>query len=377
MSKEKATEKLMLALLRHALFGMPVEACRLSDDEYRVLMMLARRQTVQGLVGSALMDAGFTLSHASAMDLLMETERVKRANGQVSGGLQKMAQLLQRSHLSFVIVKGQMVGALYPHPERRCPGDVDLYLPGDHYGRAKSLVEKMTGKDLDAVDEGKHVEVMIDGVDFEFHHTLAQLYRPAHQQWFNKRIDDAIAARTDEAVILGTAVPTLAPTENLLFVFMHFFFHLAFTGCGLRQFCDVAVLMHRKGNEIDRKRFEEDLRRLGLQKAFRAMAAFLVTYLGLPEADVPVTLGEADYRWTEPIRQNVMAGGNFGRSHRHVRQSGLLHSLDSAWLDLRQTLTYARLAPQEVLGRFWSLTVLRSNLFQNMFKKQPSKKYKE
>ncbi|MDD6553046.1 MAG: nucleotidyltransferase family protein [Prevotellaceae bacterium] len=371
MPSEKATEKMMQALLRHALFGTSLEGRRLSDDEYQALMQLSRRQTVQGLVGGALMDAGYTLSHSSAMDLFMETERLKRSNGMVSAGLQKMALFLQRHHLSFVIVKGQMMGSLYPHPERRCPGDVDLYFPGDNYEKAKGLVEKLTGKQLSKLSDGKHVEVSIDSVIFELHNILSQLARPSHQQWFNTMIDEAIARGTDEAVILGTSVPTLAPTENILFVFMHLFFHLTASGVGLRQFCDLAMLIHHKGKKADGTRLEDLLRHLGYDRAFRAIAAFLVSYFGLPQDEVPLTLSDADFRWSETIRKNVLANGNFGRSRRRVKEIGILHSLDSARLNIHQMMTFCRLAPQEVTGRFWSLgrwTLMR-------FKIKSSKKH--
>lgn len=354
---ENGTQKLLIDLMRHELFATPVEGRELSDADYHALMDLARRQTVQGLVCSALMDGGFTLGRDSSSFLFMETLQLKKANQKVSQGLVNMTRLLQKHGIRFVIVKGQMVGSLYPHPDLRCPGDVDLYFPEGQYEKAKALVEGLVGKQLDKLSDGKHVEVEIGGVVFELHNILSQLSTTKHQQWFNHMIDEAISRQTSTATILGVDVPTLDATENVLYVFMHLFFHLTAAGVGLRQFADLAMLIHHHAGlgDVDSERLRTYLNHLGYERAFRAVAAFLVEVLALPESEVPLPLLPRDYSYVRTIYNNVLAGGNFGRSHRRVKQLGVLHSMESGWLNIRQILTFAPLAPSEITGRFWSL----------------------
>ena len=85
------------------------------------------------------------------------------------------------------------------------------------------------------------------------------------------------------------------------------------------------------------------------------MGAFLVEYLGLPEEEFPFTLTEKDRKWVETIKKNILKRGNFGRTGRKVKNLGVLHSMETGYLNMAQTLTFYRLAPKEVLLRFTSL----------------------
>ena len=133
------------------------------------------------------------------------------------------------------------------------------------------------------------------------------------------------------------------------------------SGVGLRQLCDMMkslspTLPHREGvSKIDKERLEEILKELGYLKAYKAMGAFLVEYLGLPEEEFPFPLTEKDRKWVETIKKNILKSGNFGRSRRKMRSIGLLHSIESGWLILTQMFTFYRLAPKEVLFRFSSI----------------------
>ena len=85
------------------------------------------------------------------------------------------------------------------------------------------------------------------------------------------------------------------------------------------------------------------------------MGAFLVEYLGLPEEKFPFALTDKDRKWVETIKKNILKRGNFGRSGRKVKNIGVLHSIETGYLNMVQTLTFYRLAPKEVLLRFTSL----------------------
>jgi len=90
-------------------------------------------------------------------------------------------------------------------------------------------------------------------------------------------------------------------------------------------------------------------------RAFKAVGSVLVEFLGLPPDKFPFALSEKDKRWEHNILKNVMDRGIFGINKRHVTNVGLLHSIESGWLVAKQTFVFFRLAPTEVLGRFFSI----------------------
>lgn len=67
-------------------------------------------------------------------------------------------------------------------------------------------------------------------------------------------------------------------------------------GVGLRQFCDMAVMLHYAKGDIDMCALRADLQTLGMEKAWRACGSILVDYLALPEEELGYCCG---WMWHE------------------------------------------------------------------------------
>ena len=371
-------EEKLFEILRGELWGTGLSFSELSHEEYTDLIDMANKQTVTGLVGDCLIKNGVKLEREDALSLYAKMKAIEKANTRVNENLVIFVNFMERKGIDYIIVKGQVVGSLYPNPNARMSGDVDLYFVGDNYTKIKSLVEQRLGKQLSKLSDGKHVEFEVNGVIFELHNKLSQLATQKHQAYWDQMIDHAIQEKTDTINILGKEIHTLSATYNALYIFVHLFFHMTASGLGLRQICDWARVLAQSAfqvssdlseveatpsmtsskfqvNKIDANRLEDILKELGYFKAYKAMGAFLVKYLGLPEDKFPFPLTEKDWKWVNTIKKNIIKNGNFGRSRRKIQKSGLLHSIESGWLILTQMLTFYRLAPKEVLFRFSSI----------------------
>lgn len=354
-------EEKLFEILRGELWGTRLSFSELSHEEYTDLIEMANKQTVTGLVGDCLIKNSVKLEREDALGLYAKMKAIEKANARVNENLVSFVNFMERKGVDYIIVKGQVAGSFYPNPNARMSGDVDLYFVGDNYQKIKSLVEQRLGKQLSKLSDGKHVEFDVNDVIFELHNKLSQLATQKHQAYWDQMIDHAIQEKTDTVNILGKDIHTLSATYNALYIFVHLFFHMTASGVGLRQLCDMMkslspTLPHREGvSKIDKERLEEILKELGYLKAYKAMGAFLVEYLGLPEEQFPFILTEKDRKWVETIKKNIIKNGNFGRSRRKIQKTGLLHSIESGWLILTQMLTFYRLAPKEVLFRFSSI----------------------
>ena len=348
-------EEKLFEILRGELWGTGLSFSELSHEEYIDLIEMANKQTVTGLVGDCLIKKCIKLERDNALSLYAKMKAIEKTNNRVNENLVSFVNFMERKGIEYIIVKGQVVGSLYPNPNARMSGDVDLYYIRDNYTKIKGLVEQRLGKQLNKLSDGKHVEFDVNGVVFELHNKLSQLATQKHQNYWDQMIDNAILEKTDTVNILGKDIHTLSATYNALYIFVHLFFHMTASGLGLRQICDWAIVLDKLSDNIDKNRLEEILKKLGYYKAFKAIGAFLIYYLRLPEERFPFQLAEKDRKWVETIKKNILKSGNFGRSRRKVKSLGLLHSIESGWLILTQMLTFYRLAPKEVLYRFSSI----------------------
>ena len=374
---------LLFELLRGELWGTELSFSQLSHTEFEELMEMAGEQTVTGLVGDCLIKNNIKLEREDALGLYAKMKAIEKANARVNENLVSFVNFMERKGIDYIIVKGQVAGSFYPNPDARMSGDADLYFVGENSEKIKSLVEQRLGKQLSKLSDGKHVEFEVNGVIFELHDKLSRLATRKHQAYWDQMIDNAILEGTDTVIINGKEIKTLSATYNAMYIFVHLFYHMTASGVGLRQLCDWAMIIAKSAfqdssskfqvknvndnvnanlnanlndnHNVDANRLEEILKELGYLKAYKAMGTFLVEYLGLPEEQFPFVLTEKDRKWVETIKKNILKRGNFGRTGRKVKNLGVLHSMETGYLNMAQTLTFYRLAPKEVLLRFTSL----------------------
>ena len=370
-------ENYLFELLRSELWGTGLSFSQLSHTEFEELMEMAGEQTVTGLVGDCLIKNNIKLEREDALGLYAKMKAIEKANARVNENLVSFVNFMERKGIDYIIVKGQVAGSFYPNPDARMSGDVDLYFVGENYEKIKSLVEQRLGKQLSKLSDWKHVEFEVNGVIFELQYKLSRLATRKHQAYWDQMIDNAILEGTYTVMINGKEINTLSATYNAMYIFVHLFYHMTASGVGLRQLCDWAMIIAQsafqdssskfqvkndnvnanpnKKSSLNREDLGGSLKELGYFKAYKAMGAFLVEYLGLPEEQFPFVLTEKDRKWVETIKKNILKRGNFGRTGRKVKKLGVLHSMETGYLNMAQTLTFYRLAPKEVLLRFTSL----------------------
>ena len=238
-------ESLLFELLRAELWGTSLSFSQLSHNDFDELMEMAGEQTVTGLVGDSLIKNGVKLEREDALGLYAKMKVIEKANARVNENLVSFVNFMERKEIDYIIVKGQVVGSLYPNPNARMSGDVDLYFVGDNYTKIKGLVEQRLGKQLSKLSDGKHVEFEVNGVIFELHNKLSRLATRKHQEYWDQMIDNAILKGTDTVNINGKDIKTLSATYNAMYIFVHLFYHMTASGVGLRQLCDWAMVLNR------------------------------------------------------------------------------------------------------------------------------------
>ena len=174
------------------------------------------------------------------------------------------------------------------------------------------------------------------------HYSLVHLHNRQKDAYWEQLLRETPRVTVDIDVC---EVKTLHPTVHSLYVFLHLWNHLVELGVGLRQFCDLAMILHSCKTEIDHESLLGHLKELGLEKAYRACGCILVDRLGLPAEDFPYPLTAKDRRYTQRILDVVFYRGNMGLYHRKGGVRGWKHVIEAVFVKISHFVKFYPMAP--------------------------------
>ena len=351
------------SLLRSALWGTTVSATELTHKQYAYLKHLASRQTVEGLMDYAMMDKhnGIRLlDRQDVFDVYGMSQRIAKNNAHLNSELSELNQLLSSNGIPFFVVKGQTIAMLMAHPETRTPGDIDFYIPPSHFQQAKELIasEWQITYEHDEDEGEQHLVFSHNGIILEMHYCLLAFASGKNQKFFDSIIEEQCSISNSQGERANSSevtdsIPTLSPEVNLLYTFLHLYHHLVELGCGLRQFCDMAVLCrhYHTCEDFDTRKLAFYLERMDFTPAFRATETILVDYLGLPENECPVRFTDKDRKYASAIMKIVFQRGNFGKYGRKTTvRSGMHYYIEQTGIKLEHYRLFYHLSRREVLA---------------------------
>lgn len=338
----------LLTLLHRALWGADIDGAEVEDNLSEILFT-ADNQTVTGLCVEALSNINIKASQDFVFYYVGLQQSIKAQNAAVNKELLNFVDFCDENKLTYLVVKGQTIGVLYPDPNLRMPGDIDFLIP--HSGRskwAKSVGKFFLGAkipDKMAVDE---VSFDRNGQPFELHTNLRTFVSKKHrEEW-----DEHMAKEWSEPYYIeidGRQIHTLSPTMNAAYVFIHLFFHFIREGVSLRQFCDWAMILSHYKEEIDKDSLIQLLLGLDLFDAYCAFGVILVEDLGMPKKFFPFVINDDDKKWRNKLLTDIFRGGNFGKLN-HQANKAWLYKIETSFIAVRNSFRYYSLCPSEVGG---------------------------
>ena len=337
-----SNRELLFILLRTALWGKEEPLPEIKAMDGASVLKEAEKQTVTALVLDAMDKCEVKLPTDVVLDYFAYFAQVEQDNRQLNAAARSLGRLLKKDCVDYAIVKGQVVASLYPNPLLRQSGDIDFYCDCENISRAKEVMHQSWGIDFDDTDSDIHYHFDYKGVTFELHFSLTSLYNKRKNDYWAQLLRDDKGC---EMIIDEIPVKTLSPTLHTLYVFLHLYKHLMDLGVGLRQFCDLAVMLHAYKSEIDLDALKLHLKVLGMEKTFRACGSILVFQLGLPAEEFPYTLTDKDRRYGNRMLDVVFYRGNMGHYNKRNGFHGWKHNLESTGIKVSHFLKFMPLAP--------------------------------
>ena len=255
-------------------------------EEWEELFRMAHRQAVTGLLIDGVAQDTLRPDQALWDSWVAHLFFLERANRYIAQRGEAWIEKLAQAGISATVFKGASVASWYPEPWHRSHGDVDIVIT-DGWERLEAYLEQEGGTFYRSQED----EIVLEEKNrllVEFHRYWECLYNPLT----HRRLQQ----------ICRSAQPG---DKELYFVclILHIQRHILTYGVGLKQICDVAVMLRRAS--LDLEKVASLLHRLHAERFSRLLFGFIACHLGGVEHYplAPVTAGKGWERLNKAILQ--------------------------------------------------------------------------
>lgn len=270
-------------------------------------------------------------------------------NDEVDNRCRELFDIYFHHGMQCCVLKGQGVAKLYPIPNHRQAGDIDLWVLGN---RSHVLsVAKESGARISHINV-KHAEAKFsDDVPVELHFTPGFLYNPVFNRrlarWFEK---NSVEQCDNYDKKVGFSFPTIS--FNLVYLMYHLFHHFLFEGVGLRQVTDYCCAL-MNSDEAQRNRAFEVIEKLGMKRFCGGLMWVMQEVYGLSDE---LLLCPSDEKEGRLLLEEFMFGAGFGRYDERNRRRYGRGILGTGITRIKRACRFLTHYPGEVLCvPFWKL----------------------
>ena len=186
--------------------------------------------------------------------------------------MQELRKIFSQNKIRFVFFKGAVIRELYPVPESRVMGDIDVLIDKKNRKKVKALLKEAGYKCLS--DNGSVWNYKKNSVEIEVHTRLIRGKTGANtkaEEFYSDAINHAVFNEFEGS---------FEKEYCFSFLIAHIAHHFWFYGAGIRQILDLAVLI--KSQSLDFKLIEKYLADSGLLKFGKNILGICTKWYALP-----------------------------------------------------------------------------------------------
>ena len=288
--------------------------------DWNDFLVFCERQSIQGLVFQGIERSGTKIPQDILFDWFGSVELIKALNRLTNKRSKQISRFWENLGHRSCILKGQANAQMYPSPELRSPGDIDIWVEGTDVEITKTVLKKVPN----AHYSFHHVKMPVyDDVSVEVH------YRPAYMSnwWKDKKLQKltkSIAGRQFKNTKgeRNTEFTCLTDDFNALFLIIHMFGHCFSSHNNLKQLIDYYYLLKR-GLSIEQKDWvKRQFEMLGVEKYAAGIMWIEQEILGVEKNYLIV---EPDQRIGQLLLRYVISYGLVEQQHSNI--GVLIHRL--------------------------------------------------
>jgi hypothetical protein len=184
----------------------------------------------------------------------------------------QICDVFEENGIDYMLLKGCRMKPLYPKPELRMMGDIDILVRMEQYDRIRSLMEGLGMYEGSVTDHELHWHKK--NLMVELHSKLIPSY---NKDFFAYFCDGWFLAQKGQ----GTRY-CMAPEDELVYLFTHFAKHYRDGGVGCRYVLDLWVFLRNNPN-MDQEKIKRELDKLQLREFYENICHVIdVWYEGAP-----------------------------------------------------------------------------------------------
>lgn len=284
----------LISLLKSAILG--TEPSKVPEEtELEELFKTAKRHSVANVLYNSLAKldiadkkklSSFEQEYARALYLEVKQQYY----------LEMLCEALEKNKIRHVLMKGIVIKPLYPSPDMRLSGDLDIFIDEENCPRVKKIMDEL-GYATELFNESVgHDEYLIDNaVRVEIHRRLVS----------NKCPWDKKCQEITQRVVLDEPYQyryKMSNEDYYLYMIAHIAKHMKYSGAGIKMVLDVWVFLRHYADKLDMDILNERLKYCGLDKFDANVRALVDYWFNDKEAD----------KLTKKLADYIVQSGSFG-----------------------------------------------------------------
>ena len=212
----------------------------LKETDWKEIYAIAQKQCLVGVLfdGIRKLPAEYVgMEKELLLQWMAESQMLEKTNVRLNDAAIQVSEWFRKKGFRTCILKGQGNALMYPNPNSRTPGDIDIWVEGGDK-RVISFVRSISPHEKACYH---HIEFpSYKGVEVEVHYRPSFLLCFWHNRKLQKYYERVKEEQFSHRVMLGEQGEIAIPTVvfNLIFQLTHIFSHLMNEGIGLRQLVD-------------------------------------------------------------------------------------------------------------------------------------------
>lgn len=216
----------------------------------------------------------------------------------------KLTALFEENAIDYMPLKGVLLKELYPQPEMRCMGDIDILVKPSQYEKIEKILIDL-GCEHRVDSDHEYIWRTQDGVSLELHKRLIPSYNKDYYAYFGDGWE--IAKKADENGFLYK----MTPEDEFVYLFTHFSKHYRDGGIGIKHLTDLKVYVDKVNPDIEQ--IAEEMKKLGLYEFFQNVLRTIAVWFDGAEGDAK----------TDLVTKTVIESGVYGLSRNKAASSVL------------------------------------------------------
>ncbi len=217
---------------------------------------------------------GLDIDFQTKMDWIGAAQQVEVYYQEHEKNLRDLAHFYQKHGIKMMVLKGYGLSLNYPVPNHRTPGDIDIYLFGDHE-KGDKLMESELGIEIDR-SHHHHTVLTFQGESVENHYDFLNV----HVRKSNKRLEAKLKELAHTDITETTEIVLPSVEFNSIFLLRHCAAHFASTHMSIRQVLDWGLFMEKHHKEIEWGEYLTYLKQEEMFRFYNLMGLFCLHHLG-------------------------------------------------------------------------------------------------